>query len=183
MEALKIWFEKFEKCLPKSGLLADLLNAAEVGTGVERVYIAAGAIVTVVLWLMFGWGGQLVSNTLGFAYPAYCSIKALESSEMEVETQWLTYWLVFSFFSVIEFFSDILIDWVPFYWFSKCLFLCWCMAPVATNGSSVIYQRLLRPIFNSLQTKMDVITSKTAEKTNSKTEEDLVVEKINEKAD
>ena len=75
MEVLKSYLEKFEKCLPKSGLLADLLNAAEVGTGVERVYIAAVAIVTVVLWLMFGWGGQLVSNTLGFAYPAYCSIK------------------------------------------------------------------------------------------------------------
>ena len=58
MEVLKTWFEKFEKCLPKTGLVADLLKAAEVGTGVERVYIAGGAIVVVALWLMFGWGGM-----------------------------------------------------------------------------------------------------------------------------
>jgi receptor expression-enhancing protein 5/6 len=32
------------------------------------------------------------------------------------------YWVVFSVFSVLEFFSDILVGWVPFYWLGKVCF-------------------------------------------------------------
>ena len=79
----------------------------------------SGTLACVVSWLMFGWGAQLLCNAIGFIYPAYCSIKALESHKKDDDTQWLMYWVVFSWFSVIEFFSDILVGWVPFYWFSK----------------------------------------------------------------
>ena len=94
---------------------------------------------------------------MGFLYPAYCSIKALESSVKNDDTQWLTYWVVFAFFSVIEYFADFIAGWVrlsifffkslcifskvPFYWLSKCLFLVWCMAPIEANGANVIYSK------------------------------------------
>ena len=47
------------------------------------------------------------------------SIKALETSSKSDDTQWLMYWVVFSLFSVLEFFSDTLVGWVPFYWLIK----------------------------------------------------------------
>ena len=56
---------------------------------------------------------------IGFVYPAYCSVRALESRSKDDDTKWLTYWVVFALFSVIEFFSDILVGWVPFYWLTK----------------------------------------------------------------
>ena len=40
-----------------------------------------------------------------FAYPAYCSIKALETLNEQDDKKWLTYWVVFAFFSVLEFFA------------------------------------------------------------------------------
>ena len=40
-----------------------------------------------------------------FAYPAYCSIKALETLNKQDDKKWLTYWVVFAFFSVLEFFA------------------------------------------------------------------------------
>ena len=78
-----------------------------------------GIVALLVTWLMFGYGAQLLCNAIGFVYPAYCSVKALESSKKDDDTQWLVYWVVFALFSVLEFFSDMLVGWVPFYWFTK----------------------------------------------------------------
>lgn len=47
------------------------------------------------------------------------SIKAIESSSKEDDTTWLTYWVVYGVFSVAEFFSDIFLYWLPFYYFGK----------------------------------------------------------------
>lgn len=47
------------------------------------------------------------------------SIKAIESNVKEDDTQWLTYWVVYGLFSVLEAFSDIFLSWFPFYYVSK----------------------------------------------------------------
>jgi receptor expression-enhancing protein 5/6 len=63
--------------------------------------------------------GDLLTNLLGFLYPAYASFKALESHGVDDDKQWyiffsfrLTYWVVFAFLNMIEFFSDILLYWL-----------------------------------------------------------------------
>lgn len=112
-----------------------------------------GVIAVVTLWLMFGFGAQLLCNFIGFLYPAYRSIKALETSSKSDDTQWLMYWVVFSLFSVVEFFSDTVVGWVPFYWLIKCAFLLWCMSPL--EGSSVIYTRVIRPYFLKHESAID----------------------------
>lgn len=47
------------------------------------------------------------------------SIIALESHMKEDDTKWLTYWVTFAAFSLLEFFSEIILDFVPFYWLVK----------------------------------------------------------------
>lgn len=48
-----------------------------------------------------------------------CSVKAIESANKEDYTQWLTYWVVYGVFVLAEIFTDVLLSWIPLYWFVK----------------------------------------------------------------
>lgn len=109
--------------------------------------IVVGAFVFIAIWLVFGYAAQLVCNTVGFLYPAYVSMKALESKEKDDDTKWLTYWVVFAYFSIVEYFADFIVGWFPLYWLAKCTFFVWLMLPGDLNGSLILYKRLLRPYF------------------------------------
>jgi len=159
---IAVYQEKLAKLLKQPGTINDTMTLAEQKSGVQRIYIAYGVIGLVVIWLAFGMAAQLLASAIGFVYPAYWSIKALESGSKGDDTQWLTYWVVFAAFSVIEFFADFLVNWIPFYWLIKCVFLIWCMSPL--NGSTVIYNRLIRPAFKKHESKLDEIVNKAASK-------------------
>merc|ERR1719199_1768528 len=51
----------------------------------------------------------------GTLYPMYESYKAVKSPQKDDDTQWLVYWGVYSLFTVVEFFLDIIIPWIPLY--------------------------------------------------------------------
>ena len=119
------------------------------------VHLCFGSAAFCALYLIFGFGAQLLCNIIGVVYPAYISIHAIESSSKLDDTKWLTYWVTFGILSIIEFFSGILTSVIPFYWLLKCVFLIWCMLPMEKNGSYVIYQRVVRPYFLKHHTATD----------------------------
>lgn len=135
---------------------------AEKLTGVKRIYLAQAVLGLLSLYLIVGRAAQFVCNLIGFIYPAYKSLVALESSNKEDDTKWLTYWVVFATFSVFEFFSDILLSWFPLYWLAKVTFLLWCSADIPTNGSMVIYSRLIRPLFLQHKSKLSQASSNSS---------------------
>jgi len=155
---------KLKKTLNEKGLLGDTFAAIEANTGVQRLYVAYGLISITGLWLIFGFGGQLIANSIGFVYPAYASIKALESKVKSDDAQWLTYWVVFAAFSVVEYFAEFLAGWIPLYWLGKSLFMVWCMAPMEANGSAIIYSKVILPLFKKHQGNIDQAIDKATGK-------------------
>lgn len=117
-------------------------------TGLPKAYVVYGVIGLVVGFFFFGLGAGLFwyvqyavvfcvavvsrcrSNLIGFVYPAYMSFKAIESEDKNDDTMWLTYWVVYSFFTIIEGFADVLLFWIPFYYAAKLAFLFWLFLPM-----------------------------------------------------
>lgn len=46
-------------------------------------------------------------------------LKAIESPGKDDDTRWLTYWVVYAAFLLVETFTDIFFFWIPFYSFIK----------------------------------------------------------------
>lgn len=64
------------------------------------------------------WTGCAICDCINLSSSLF-SIKAIESSVKEDDTQWLTYWVVYGVFSIVEAFSDIFLSWFPFYYAGK----------------------------------------------------------------
>ncbi|KAM3870956.1 receptor expression-enhancing protein 5-like [Diretmus argenteus] len=181
--------ERFDKFMSEKNVVTDLLTAVEETTGIKRSFMGPGILAGIVLYILVVYGTALFTNLVGFTYPAYLSIKAIESDKKEDDTQWLTYWIVYGAFSIVEEFSDMFLYWLPFYYFGKslyglslktvfpverqerfenekgspdlkrCVFLVWCMSPVSWNGSDVLYNRLIKPFYIQHQQRMDDVVA------------------------
>ncbi|XP_056678215.1 receptor expression-enhancing protein 6 isoform X2 [Monodelphis domestica] len=151
--------QRFHRFMEQKNFVTITLGKLEEVTGIQKNYLASGIIAFLGLYLIFGYGASLLCNLIGFIYPAYASIKAIESPDREDDTIWLTYWVVYGMFGLAEFFSDIFLFWFPFYYAGKCAFLLWCMLPLACNGSQFLYNRLIRPIFLRHQASMDSLVT------------------------
>ncbi|GAX17830.1 hypothetical protein FisN_18Hh030 [Fistulifera solaris] len=122
----------------------DKLKDLEHKTGYHKVYFFVTGAVSALsaLWLL--GGVKLLVDLLGFVYPAYMSFKSMDSGSHD-DTQWLTYWVVFSFLSIVENLLSVIVTAIPFYFWIKMGVIVWMYAP-STRGAEVLYQQGLRPL-------------------------------------
>jgi receptor expression-enhancing protein 5/6 len=120
----------------------------ETKTGYSKVYFFLVAFVVLFGGIYFTGGFKLLTDLIGFVYPAYMSFQSMESASGKGvpagDTQWLTYWVVFSFVTVLESIAPFIAEWVPMYYVNKAGLIVWLYHP-KTSGAEVIYNQVVRP--------------------------------------
>jgi len=123
-------------------------------TGVRPSLVVAGVGGFFVLFILAGFGARFLTNLVGFVYPIYASFKALKSPSTDDDALWLTYWVVFGLFSLIESATDVLFFWIPFYNLVKMVFLVYLYAP-QTRGANHIFNQFINPFLKRYEREID----------------------------
>jgi receptor expression-enhancing protein 5/6 len=122
-----------------------VLNNLERQTSVPKVYAVLGLVGIYFFLVFFNIAGEFLVNFAGFLIPGYYSLQALFTSGTADDTQWLTYWVVFAFLTVIE--SAINASyWFPFYYIFKFVLVLWMSLP-QFNGAQIVFHSFLQPLF------------------------------------
>lgn len=140
------YVEKADALLAKYPNLSqyERLIELEEKTGYSKVYFALAAVALFCSLILGVGGSKLVSDLVAVIYPAYMSFKVIDSSDPTDDKQWLTYWVVFGFISIVESCASFLVAWIPFYTPLKIAFFIWLWHPKFL-GAGLVYTQVLRP--------------------------------------
>jgi len=131
-----------------------ILQKAEEAIKIPKEYIVIGAGCIFFVLFFFGIGAGSLCQLVGFVYPAFKSFQAIENKIRGDDTQWLIYWVVYVFFTIIEFAVDFLLYWIPFYYAFKLAFLLWAMLP-QTKGAKYLYDMFLKNLLKKNESRID----------------------------
>ncbi|GFN20426.1 ER membrane protein DP1/Yop1 [Aspergillus tubingensis] len=121
-----------------------VLNNLERQTSVPKVYVILGLVGIYFFLVFFNIAGEFLVNLAGFLIPGYYSLNALFTAGKADDTQWLTYWVVYAFFTVVE--SAISAPyWFPFYYIFKFALVLWMSLP-QTNGAQIVFHSFIQPV-------------------------------------
>jgi receptor expression-enhancing protein 5/6 len=76
--------DRIDSWFADNSLFTDLACRANV----PRKFLTSGVVVAAFLFFVFGAGAGLVSVIVGTVWPAYCSMRALETEGKEDDVQW-----------------------------------------------------------------------------------------------
>lgn len=157
-EKLKLSADNVDKAVRNHPLGKKVADAVPV----RPAYLVAGLAAALCIIILVGAGQNAFANLVGFVYPVYASIKAIRTKQSaKDDTQWLTYWVVYSCFTVVESFTDLLLNWIPAYYLMKAGFLMWCFLD-RTQGATIIYN-LATPFLDKLVPAVDDMASKASQ--------------------
>uniref|UniRef100_A0ACD5UU40 Uncharacterized protein n=1 Tax=Avena sativa TaxID=4498 RepID=A0ACD5UU40_AVESA len=95
------------------------------------------------LWTVLTHLHTLAGPGVMLLYPLYASVQAMESPSKLDDEQWLAYWILYSFVTLVEMVLESLIYWIPIWYELKLLFLAWLALP-NFRGAAFIYDRFVR---------------------------------------
>jgi len=116
--------------------------------GFPVVYVLAGVALILASLIYVASGFRAVVHLVAFVYPAWASLKAINSEDKNDDRLWLAYWVFYGFFTVVESITDVFLFWIPFY---EVLKMCFYLYLYQMNGALVLYETMVRPIVVKLE--------------------------------
>ena len=121
------------------------MNLIQEKTGIKGIFVILG-LVLCVIFVYFNIFDSIITNLVGTLYPAFWTIKSLEQNSVEEQKKWLTYWVVFGSFIIVDMSSPVIVKFIPFYFVLKILFLIWLFMP-GSSGCTIVYYLVVKKIF------------------------------------
>ena len=153
--------EKMKYKISISEKWTEIMKAIKEKTGIDGLYVVIFLLLCVIL-VYLGIFGTLITNMVGTLYPGFCTIKAMDKNVNKKD--WLTYWVIFGVFIIVDMFSNIIMKIIPFYFVLKILFLIWMFLP-GSNGCKLVYHFLILKLFSSFEDKVDYVFSESKQLT------------------
>ena len=158
----------------------NVINIIADKTGLPKQKVLSYSLGFMVAFVIFGVGASIITNIVGVAYPVFMSFKALDSEGIDDDQMWLTYWIVFGGFNILDQIAGFILGLIPFYYVLKLGFLIWCFHP-ATTGSLVLYKSFILPFYEEHEAKLKEFEDKAKSSVGKATE--FVKDKAEDLAD
>ena len=142
---------------------SDIMKGIKEKTGINGIYVISFLLMCIIL-VYLGIFESLITNMVGTLYPGFSTIKAIEKKKNLKE--WLTYWIIFGTFIIVDIFSNIFMKFIPFYFVLKISFLIWMFLP-GSNGCKFVYNNIIDKIFKLIEEPIDMILDETGNITSS----------------
>ncbi|KAI8855206.1 TB2/DP1, HVA22 family-domain-containing protein [Chytridium lagenaria] len=117
----------------------------EAWTKIHRIRLIIYGVTGILylILIMNNLGGNILTHALGFFYPALESIKAADKGHKEDCQQWLSFWVILSGLTLVEYTDQALLTMLPYYFLFKVLLVCWLMLP-QFRGAHRVYINCLK---------------------------------------
>lgn len=143
---MEIVTQKLRPLNPVADKVPQLKELAKT-IGVESG-VLLGAIILVSLIVTFClFGATILTLTITVLFPAFKSIQALESEGTQDDKEWLTYWIIFGLFSLIDDFFGCILEFIPYYYWIKLVFFIYLLAP-QTRGANFLYNSFVKDLLD-----------------------------------
>jgi len=123
--------------------------------GISPLAVAGAGFLWFLLFVLWGFMGELVCKVVGNLFPMYASFRALEDEDHDEVSSWLTYWVTFAAFTLLEGASAKLMSWLPFYYVMRLVLILWLFLP-ATRGAQALYTWTVAPVLRRYRPQVDV---------------------------
>jgi len=135
----------------------EQMRLIEEKSGIPGTYVI-GALLAAIIFVWIGFLEKLITNLIGTVYPAFWTIKSIES-KTDDDKRWLTYWVVFGFFTIIDMFSGFILKFIPFYFFFKICFLIILFMP-NSHACNIVYKLFVVRVFKTFEQDIDLASVK-----------------------
>ncbi|KRX98148.1 Receptor expression-enhancing protein 5 [Trichinella pseudospiralis] len=127
-----------------NGKVGKLFSEIEKRSGRGRKEAASILMSVIVTALIFVPSiAELFCNLICFGYPAMKTLAEIESNKKNKCKQWMFYWVVFSLFTITDYFSGCIDSILPIYWLLKCIFFVWLFMP-SSLGTEILYGKFFQ---------------------------------------